>query len=602
MSLLALKDISVTTQAGGRRVDVLRDVSLAVGRGELVGVVGESGAGKSMLGRLIAGMLPRDFSVSAGSATFRDRDLLAMPARERTGLLGGAIAFVPQHPMTSLNPVLSLGAQFDEHLRRLGHDGKGLRRELAIAALDAVHLPHPADLLARFPHQLSGGQCQRALIAMAFAGRPDLIIADEPTTALDVITQARVMELIDELQRDSDTGLLFITHDLRLAAQHCQRIAVMYAGEIVETGPAAALLGDPLHPYTRSLIAANPGISGPIRRLTALPDHMPGLSGFADLPGCRFAPRCPVRDADCAAARSPLAEVAPGRHVRGAGNCLERQPDAAAHGELSLASVDAATGPILSVSGLDKTFRSGRDWLGRRRPPVVAVDDVSLDIAPGEFVGLVGESGSGKSTVARLLLGLETPDGGRILVNGQDITGPFQRTARQRVELIQMIFQDPQSALNPRQRIGRLVTQSMEVRRPPARWPERLERARELLRQTGLAPDTVARYPVQVSGGQRQRVNIARALCAAPTVLVADEIVSGLDVSVQAQILNLLLDMRDRMRISMLFISHDLSVVRYLCTRVAIMNRGRIVEQGLTEEVFGAPQHDYTRALLAAVP
>ena len=602
MSLLALNDVSVATEAAGRQIDVLRDVSLTVGRGELVGVVGESGAGKSMVGRLIAGMLPKGFAASAGSATFRDRDLLAMAPRERTGLLGDAIAFVPQHPMTSLNPVLSLGAQFDEHLKRLGQGGKAARRERAIAALDSVHLPRPADLLARFPHQLSGGQCQRALIAMAFAGKPDLIIADEPTTALDVITQARVMELIDELQRDSETGLLFITHDLRLAAQHCQRIAVMYAGEIVETGPAAALLGDPRHPYTRSLVAANPGLGGPVRRLAALPDHMPVLSSFADLPGCRFAARCPVRDEACAAARSPLTEVAPGRFVRGAGACREMQDDAAEQAALPAATLDAAAGPILSVSGLGKTFRSGRDWLGRRRAPVVAVDAVSLDIAPGEFVGLVGESGSGKSTVARLLLGLETPDSGGIVVDGQDITGPFQRTAKQRIGLIQMIFQDPQSALNPRQRIGRLVTQSMEVRRPPARWPERLERARELLGQTGLPQDTIGRYPVQVSGGQRQRVNIARALCTAPKVLVADEIVSGLDVSVQAQILNLLLDMRAQMRISMLFISHDLSVVRYLCSRVAIMNRGRIVEQGPTVDVFRAPQHDYTKALLAAVP
>ena len=362
MSLLALNDVSVATEAAGRQIDVLRDVSLTVGRGELVGVVGESGAGKSMVGRLIAGMLPRGFAASGGSATFRDRDLLAMAPRERTSLLGDAIAFVPQHPMTSLNPVLSLGAQFDEHLKRLGQGGKAARRERAIAALDSVHLPRPADLLARFPHQLSGGQCQRALIAMAFAGKPDLIIADEPTTALDVITQARVMELIDELQRDSETGLLFITHDLRLAAQHCQRIAVMYAGEIVETGPAAALLGDPRHPYTRSLVAANPGLGGPVRRLAALPDHMPVLSSFADLPGCRFAARCPVRDKACAAARSPLSEVAPGRFVRGAGACREMQDGAAEQAALPAATLDAAAGPILSVSGLGKP--SGRAATG----------------------------------------------------------------------------------------------------------------------------------------------------------------------------------------------------------------------------------------------
>ena len=602
MTLLVLKDVNVATQIDGRRVDVLRDVSLAIGRGELVGVVGESGAGKSMLGRLIADMLPKGFSVSGGNVAFRDRDLLGMPPRERSDLLGGAIAFVPQHPMTSLNPVLSLGTQFDEHLKRLGHDGKAARRDRAVAALDAVHLPRPADLLGRFPHQLSGGQCQRALIAMAFAGKPDLIVADEPTTALDVITQARVMELIGELQRDSDTGLLFITHDLRLAAKHCQRVVVMYTGEVVETGPAAALLDDPLHPYTCSLIAANPGISGPIRRLAALPDHMPGLTDFADLPGCRFAPRCPVRDESCAMTRSPLKEVASGRFVRGAGACRRAPPNSADHAKHPGVAVKAASEPILLVSGLGKTFRSGRDWLGRRRAPVVAVDQVTLDIAFGEFVGLVGESGSGKSTVARLLLGLETPDCGRIVVDGQDITGPFQRTAGQRVSLIQMIFQDPQSALNPRQRVGRLITQSMEARRPAARWPQRMERARDLLRQTGLPSDTISRYPAQVSGGQRQRINIARALCAAPKVLIADEIVSGLDVSVQAQILNLLLDMRARMGISMLFISHDLSVIRYLCDRVAVMSHGRIVEQGLTEEVFRSPRHDYTKALLAAVP
>ena len=602
MTLLAIDDVSVVTAVGNADVEVLRRVTLSVEPGEMVGVVGESGAGKSMIGRMIAGMLPRGFSVGGGRVTFRDDNLFDLARRETAGLLGRDIAFVPQHPMTSLNPVFSLGAQFDEHLKRLGIEGREARRQAAIAALGSVHLPEPADLLYRFPHQLSGGQCQRALIAMAFAGKPDLIVADEPTTALDVITQARVMELIAELQRESGTGLLFITHDLRLAARHCQRIAVMYAGEIVEAGPAAALLEEPIHPYTRSLVAANPGISGPIRRLSALPDTMPGLSGFADLPGCRFAPRCPVRDGTCAAERSPLEAVAPGRFVRGAGACRAAPRDGDAAPVVPDFAFAADAAPMLSVEGLGKTFRSGRDWLGRRRAPVVAAEDVSFTIRPGEFVGLVGESGSGKSTVARMLLGLERPDTGRIMVDGDDITGDFSRNAKVRPALIQMVFQDPLSALNPRRKIGRLVTQSMETRHPQPSWPERLDRARELLGQTGLAPDTIERFPSQVSGGQRQRVNIARALCTAPKVLVADEIVSGLDVSIQAQILNLMLEMRETTRISMLFISHDLSVVRYLCDRVAIMNKGRIVEQGVTEEVFRNPQHDYTKALLAAVP
>lgn len=602
MSLLTLQDItvSVATKAGG--IDVLRDLSFEIGQGELVGIVGESGAGKSMVGRMIAGMLPGGFTITRGQALFQGENLVDMPAAERRRLLGAQIAFVPQHPMTSLNPVLSLGAQFDEHLRRLGVADRSERRESAIAALDSVHLPKPANLLARYPHQLSGGQCQRALIAMAFSSKPDLIVADEPTTALDVITQARVMELIAELQHQQNTGLVFITHDLRLAAKHCQRIIVMYAGEVVETGPAEALLEDPIHPYTQSLVAANPTLFGPLRRLAALPDHMPGLSSFADLPGCRFAPRCPIKDSECAGARPVLSEVTRGRFVRSSGVCRAAQRDALEQAALPSVSVPVDVPAMLDVSGLGKTFGAKRRLLGRRREPVVAVDNVSFRISPGEFVGLVGESGSGKSTVARLLLGLETPDTGTVTVDGQDITGPFERTAEARIALIQMVFQDPQSALNPRRRIGRLVTQSMEAHAPRPDWPTRLERARELLTQTGLAPDTVGRYPSQISGGQRQRVNIARAICTAPKVLIADEIVSGLDVSVQAQILDLLLEMRQRLGISMLFISHDLSVVRYLCSRVAIMNQGKIVEQGSTETLFRNPQHEYTKALIAAVP
>jgi len=602
MSLLTLEDITVSASTKGGGIDVLRDLSLTIDQGELVGIVGESGAGKSMVGRMIAGMLPRGFAVSQGQALFQGENLVAMSASGRSEYLGAQIAFVPQHPMTSLNPVLSLGAQFDEHLRRLGITDRRIRREMAIAALDSVHLPRPADLLARYPHQLSGGQCQRALIAMAFSSKPDLIVADEPTTALDVITQARVMELIAELQHQQNTGLLFITHDLRLAAKHCQRIIVMYAGEIVESGPAEALLEDPIHPYTRSLVAANPTLSGPLRRLAALPDHMPGLSSFADLPGCRFAPRCPVRDRDCAAARPMLAETTSGRFVRSTGACRAAQREMVAEALLPQVEIPLDAPAMLDVTSLGKTFGARRGLIGRRRDPVVAVDNVSFRISPGEFVGLVGESGSGKSTVARLLLGLETPDTGTVSVDGHDITGPFERTAEARIALIQMVFQDPQSALNPRRRIGRLVTQSMEAHAPRPDWPARLERARELLRQTGLAPDTVGRYPSQVSGGQRQRVNIARAICTAPKVLIADEIVSGLDVSVQAQILDLLLEMRQHLGISMLFISHDLSVVRYLCSRVAIMNQGKIVEQGPTETLFRNPQHEYTRSLIAAVP
>ena len=522
----------------------------------------------------------------------------------RQALLGKDITFIPQHPLTSLNPVRSIGTLFDEHLRRLGVGGAAERRARAIAHLDDVHLPDPADLLHKYPHQLSGSMCQRVLIAMAFAGEPKLIIADEPTTALDVVTQAHIMGVIGEMRARHATALMFITHDLRLAAQICDEIIVMYAGEIIERGPARAVFAAPGHPYTASLELANPNLTGAPRKLLSLPEHMPGLTAYAGLPGCRFAPRCPVADPACAGYRTALGEAEPGRWVRAAGRCLGA--DLAAREGLAHTiggqAPDGTESPLMRVEALGKTYRGRCTMLGGRRSAVEAVRNVSFELRAGEFVGIVGESGSGKSTVARLLMGLETPSAGRIEIDGTDVTGPFSRHAGLRVRAIQMIFQDPQSALNPRRRVGRLVTQPLESGRQPMRWPERLARARELLGHAGLPVDMLDRYPSQLSGGQRQRVNIARALSTAPKVLVADEIVSGLDVSVQAQILNLLLRLREESDIALLFISHDLAVVRYLCSRVLVMHKGDVVEAGATETVFSRPQHAYTKTLLAAVP
>jgi len=606
MSMLEARDLTVTAKLAGGPVEVLRDISFSLEAGKLLGVVGESGAGKSMIGRLVAGMLPNGFSVSAGSLAFEGEDLAALEPRRRHALLGKDITFIPQQPLTSLNPVRSIGTQFDEHLKRLGVAGAGQRRARAVGHLRDVHLPRPEELMHRYPHQLSGGMCQRVLIAMAFAGEPKLIIADEPTTALDVVSQARIMGVIEEMQAQYATALLFITHDLRLAAQVCDEIMLMYAGEIVEHGPARQVFAAPRHPYTASLELANPSLSGAPRRLLSLPEHMPGLSSFADLKGCRFAPRCPVADGACAERRPPLTEVEPGRWVRAAGACLapDLAADVTAHVTGTADANAAANGatPVMRVEDLSKTFRGRGGFLGQGRSPVEAVRQVNFELQPGEFVGIVGESGSGKSTVARLLMGLETPTAGRIEIEGADLTGPFSRHAAARVSAIQMIFQDPQSALNPRRRIGRLVTQPLESGKRPLNWSERLERARELLREAGLPADMMERYPSQVSGGQRQRVNIARALSSAPRVLVADEIVSGLDVSVQAQILNLLLRLREESDIALLFISHDLSVVRYLCSRVLVMYKGEVVETGATQDVFDNPAHEYTRTLLAAAP
>ena len=588
MTILSAQSLSVALAHGGQRVPVLREISFDLAPGRVLGLVGESGAGKSMIGRAIARLLPEGIEVSGGRLVFDGADLLTMPPTARRALLGREIAFIPQEPMTALNPVLSIGAQMAEHLARLGVPA-GERRARAVQALADVHLPTPEALLARFAHQLSGGQCQRVLIAMAFASRPKLVVADEPTTALDVSVQARIMELMRELQARDGTAVLFITHDLRLAAELCDEIAVLYAGRVAERAAPAALFAAPRHPYTRCLILANPPMHGPPRALLSLPDQMPGLHAAAGLQGCAFAPRCPVATPDCAV--TPLGPGQPACHypARAAGISVPA----------AVAAVEgrAGTAPLLTVEGLSKVFTTGPLFRRRR---TVAVAGASFSVAEREFVAVVGESGSGKTTIGRLIIGLERPSGGRITLAGQDVTAATEAARRHRIRTAQMVFQDPQSALNPRSRVAAIVTQAMEAAGRPA--GERAARAAELLAEMGLAPEIGARTPTQLSGGQRQRVNIARALCTVPKLLVADEIVSGLDVSVQAQLLTLLSRLRAELDFALLFISHDLSVVRHLCDRVLVMHRGEIVEQGPTAQVFADPQHAYTRSLLAAVP
>jgi len=599
MSAPVLAVEQVTLQAGP--VQLLRDISFTVARGRTIGLVGESGAGKSMIGRLISGLVPPRFALVQGRLLFEGAELTHQSAAERRALLGRRIAFVPQEPLSALNPVLTIGRQFGEHLARLHHSE---RRTSTLAAdwLDAVHLPNPAALLRRYPHELSGGQCQRVLIAMAFSSEPSLIVADEPTTALDVITQARIMRLLKEQQDLHGAAVILITHDLHLAAQACDEVGVMYAGDLVEYGPAAEVLHAPVHPYTRSLRNSVPVLVGARRILPALPDQMPGLQSLAEIRGCRFAPRCPVRDAECAAVLPAWRRVGPGHSARCASACEGAAflPGADVPAAPMRAASSAA--PVLDLRSVSLHYPGRRGLLGRRQAGVDAVRVVSLRVLPGEFVGLVGESGSGKSSVARLVMGLEQPTAGQILLDGDDPAGMGGAVLRALREHVQFVFQDPQSALNPRRSVFSLVTQALEAPAHRVRAGERQQRARILLEETGLPADCLSRVPSQLSGGQKQRVNIARALCVTPRLLVADEIVSGLDVSVQAQILNLLLRLGRDLGISLLFISHDLAVVRYLCTRVAVMHKGEIVESGDTEAVFAHPQHEYTRSLLAAVP
>jgi len=591
-------DLTVTVRIDGAVVPAIRGLSFELPPGKILGLVGESGAGKSMVGRAIAQLLPVGFSITAGSLLFEGEDLVQMPLPRRRALLGRAIGFIPQQPMTALNPVMTVGAQFDEHLARLGEGGYVERRKRAIAALAAAHLQDAGSLLGRYPHQLSGGMLQRVLIALAFSSNPRLVIADEPTTALDVTIHPQILRLIAEMQREHTTAVIFITHDLRLAAQLCDQVVVMYAGRAIESGPARSILSRPAHPYTRCLQLANPTMQDERRALYVIPDQMPSLRQLQKMPGCHFAPRCPLVVENCRRADPPDIWIGADHRVA----CL-RAADMAAIATIdeAAASPEISARIVLQVEKLQKRYRIGDALFGGARL-VEAVKGASFNIAENEFVALVGESGSGKSTIAKLLVGLEQPSGGRILLNGDDLTDPSLRGLVRRAANLQMVFQDPQSALNPRRRIGRIITQAMEAGSRHATWQERLTRTKELLAEVGLSADLATRLPGQLSGGQRQRVNIARALCNIPKVLVADEIVSGLDVSIQAQLLNLLARLRSELGFGMLFISHDLSVVRHLCSRVLVMYRGEIVEQGPIEAVFSDPQHPHTRALVSSVP
>jgi peptide/nickel transport system ATP-binding protein len=600
MSLLDADGVTVSATLDNRAVDVVSDLSFALAPGRVLGLVGESGAGKSMVGRMIAQLLPPGFAVSAGSLTIDGQDLVTMDAARRRHMLGRDIAFVPQEPLTALNPVRSVGAQFAEHLRRIGVAGAAARRARMVELFEAVHLPRPAALLRSYPHELSGGMCQRVLIAMAFASRPKLVVADEPTTALDVTIQAHIVKLIAEMQASYNTALVFITHDLRLAAQICDEIVVLYAGRVAERGPARKVLAQPSHPYTRALQLANPAMTGPRRPIFAIPDQMPGLTALAGIRGCVFHRRCPNATDACAIGPIPLLAVAPD-HVAA---CIHAERTASILLKEAPTDVAAAATPgptVLVVDGLSKQFRR-TDGLFGRIATVDAVKGVSFELRAHEFIGVVGESGSGKSTLAKLLLGLERPTAGTITIDGVDVTAGGGETRAHRIKGIQMVFQDSQSALNPRRRIFEIVTQILEAATPEVPRKRRMERAADLLADIGLSPDTATRFPAQLSGGQRQRVNIARALCALPTVLVADEIVSGLDVSVQAQLLDLLVRLRAEHGFAMLLISHDLSVVRHLCERVLVMHRGIVVESGAARTVFAQPAHAYTRALVEAVP
>ena len=525
--LLAIENLTVRLPPGADRPEALSDVSLTLAAGEILCVVGESGSGKSMLASSVMRLLPPGVSVAAGRVIEEGRDLLALGEAEMRKVRGARIGMIFQEPMTALNPLQRAGDQVAEMFRIHTDLAEATIRERTLALFREVRLPDPEAALGAYPHELSGGQRQRVMIAMALALEPAILIADEPTTALDVTTQARILALIGDIQRRRGTAVLFITHDFGVVAEIADRVAVMQHGRLVEEGPADEVLRAPRADYTRALIAAVP----PLRP--------------AERPSC---------------------------------------PEGAA--------------PILSLEGVSKTYASG-GLFGRKRV-TRAVRDVTLDLPKGTTLGIVGESGSGKSTLARCIVRLLDPESGTIRLGATDLAALTRRQMRREARRIQMVFQDPYASLNPRRRAGELVAQGPMVHGMGRE--EALRKARDLFALVGLDPQAADRFPHEFSGGQRQRIGLARALALEPEVLVADEPVSALDVSVQAQVLRLLDDLRDRLGLSMVFITHDLRVAAQICDRIAVMKDGAVVEEGPTARVFLEPRHDYTRALLAAVP
>jgi peptide/nickel transport system ATP-binding protein len=591
--LLDIQNLSVTLALPSGDLFAVRDVTFSLKRGEALGLVGESGSGKSMTALALMRLLPRGAKTEADALRFDGAELRDLSSeRFAADITGLRIGMIFQEPMTSLNPVYTIGRQMTEAAVMRGAMGGAAARARALHLLDRVGIPDPSGRMDQYPHQLSGGQRQRVMIAMALMLEPELLIADEPTTALDVTVQAQILDLLDGLRRELDMGLILISHDLAVVAERTDKVAVLYGGEIVEQGSAADVLQRPAHPYTQALMRAIPKLDGPPERLGAIPGVVPSLVGRPK--GCIFAPRCAHRRDECLASRPSVKTVSGHQY-----SCILNEPPKA---HLVPARPKAATPlatdeVVIDAQNITQTFTSRKSFLGPKRS-MTAVDDVSLSLRRGETLALVGESGSGKSTLARILLGLSLPTRGEVKMLGRPVA---QLSGPERAAFVQPVFQDPYSSLNPRHTLAAIIARPLELRREgsPA---ERMARVRDALDRVRLPERLLHSYPSQLSGGQRQRVAIARALITKPEALVCDEPTSALDVSVQAQILNLLSDLQTEMGLSCLIITHDMAVVRQIANRVAVMLNGKLVEEGTTVQVLDHPKSDYTARLLAAAP
>jgi peptide/nickel transport system ATP-binding protein len=615
--VLAVRELRTEFRLQRRPVTAVDGVSLTVRRGECVGLVGESGCGKSTTGLSVMRLLPATGHITSGSIRLNGRDLVPLPEREMQSVRGREVAMIYQDPMTALNPTMPVGKQISEAVRLHSDASSAQARARALEVLGLVGMPKPAERIDDYPHQLSGGLRQRVMIAMALASEPQLLIADEPTTALDVTIQAQILDLLDDLRQRLRMSVILITHDMGVIAGRADRVLVMYAGKVAESAGTGALFASTEHPYTEALLQSIPRLDhDPARRLPSVSGMPPDLARLP--PGCRFAPRCRYAEADCTASEPVL--DGPDEHevacFHPVGSAPGSRPDAtgeqddAAAGQGAGISVrqraeaqggngadPAAAVTLLEASSLVKEFALH----GARGRTVKAVSGVSLALERGRTLGLVGESGCGKTTLGRVIVGLQRPTGGTVIFDGQDVTTLGGSKLRLLRRDRQLMFQDPYSSLDPRMRIAAMLTEPMVIQGIGTK-AERSARAREMLTEVGLSDRVADLYPHELSGGQRQRVGLARALILNPRLIVADEPVSALDVSVQAQVLNLMRTLQQRHDLSYVVISHDLSVIRYLANEIAVMYLGKVVEIASAPDLFEHTVHPYTRGLIDAIP
>jgi peptide/nickel transport system ATP-binding protein len=608
--LLTIEDLQTEIRLRSATVHALDGVSLTVEAGECLGIVGESGSGKTMTALSIMQLLPPGGHIVGGKITLGDQVISSLSDDGMRHVRGNEVGMIFQDPMTSLNPTMTIGDQIAETvLLHRGADAKTARAR-AIEVLGLVGMPRPAERVSNYPHQLSGGMRQRVMIAMALACEPKLLIADEPTTALDVTIQKQILELIDDLRQRLGMAVILVTHDLGVIAGRADRAAVMYAGKVVETTTTARLFANPRHPYTEALFGALPEkAADQTERLYSIPGMPPDLT--QPPPGCRFAARCRYVQDSCRE-KEPKLEGDTWDHVYRCffpvGNAgdddvvAEHHETAVVRERLERAAVPQDGEALLRVGGLIKNFSvTSGAVLQRKIGEVSAVADVSFAIRPGATFGVVGESGCGKTTIGRLIAGLEKANGGSIVLDGEDLVKLNKRERRRRAPKVQLMFQDSYASMDPRMRVGPILREPLSIQNVGSRADQHKKIA-AILDEVGLPRAAVDRYPHEFSGGQRQRLGLARALILSPKLVVADEPVSALDVSIQAQILNLMLDLQRDLGLTYLFISHDLSVVRYLSENIGVMYLGKLVETGPADDVYYRPIHPYTRGLIDTVP